>query len=47
MDYETLKVSFVNRRHVWWDSLAYRDASQLGKPLGSVTERPDRFYRGA
>ena len=32
---ETLKVSFVNHRHVKQDSLANQGASQSRKPLGS------------
>ncbi len=44
MDYETLKVSFANRRHVWQDGLAYQGASQQGKPLGSVTASESKVY---
>lgn len=39
---ETLKVSFVNFRHVWQNGLAYQDACQHGKPLGSVTGESTR-----
>ena len=43
---KTLKVSFVNRRHVWRDGLAYQDASQHGKPLGSVTASEPKDHYG-